>query len=130
MAGELILIIEDNDKNLKLVRDVLQFNGYETAEAMTAEDGLVLARSRHPALILLDIQLPGIDGFAALRQLRADPITTSTPVIAVTASAMEQDRQKILAAGFDGYMTKPINIKQFTEEIRIVLVGLNTDSYG
>jgi two-component system, cell cycle response regulator DivK len=130
MAGELILIIEDNDKNLKLVRDVLQFNGYETAEAMTAEDGLVLARSRHPALILMDIQLPGMDGFAALRQLRADPITTSTPVIAVTASAMEQDRQKILAAGFDGYMTKPINIKQFTEEIRIVLVGLNTDSYG
>jgi two-component system cell cycle response regulator DivK len=130
MAGELILIVEDNDKNLKLVRDVLQFNGYETAEAMTAEDGLVLARSRHPALILMDIQLPGMDGFAALRQLRADPITTSTPVIAVTASAMEQDRQKILAAGFDGYMTKPINIKQFTEEIRIVLVGLNTDSYG
>ena len=110
MAGELILIIEDNDKNLKLVH-VLQFNGYETAEAMTAEDGLVLARSRHPALILLDIQLPGMDGFAALRQLRADPITMSTPVIAVTASAMEQDRQKILAAGFDGYMTKPINGK-------------------
>ena len=130
MAGELILIIEDNDKNLKLVRDVLQFNGYKTAEAMTAEDGLVLARSRHPALILLDIQLPGMDGFAALRQLRADPIMMSTPVIAVTASVMEQDRQKILAAGFDGYMTKPINIKQFTEEIRIVLVGHNTDSYG
>jgi len=130
MAGELILIIEDNEKNLKLVRDVLQFNGYETAEAMTAEDGLVLARSRHPALILLDIQLPGMDGFAALRQLRADPITKSTPVIAVTASAMEQDRQKILAAGFDGYMTKPINVKQFIEEIRVVLVGLNRDSYG
>ena len=130
MAGELILIIEDNDKNLKLVRDVLQFNGYQTAEAMTAEDGLVLARSQHPALILLDIQLPGMDGFAALRQLRADPITKSTPVIAVTASAMEQDRQKILAAGFDGYMTKPINVKKFTEEIRTVLVGHNRDSYG
>jgi two-component system cell cycle response regulator DivK len=121
MAGELILIVEDNDKNLKLVRDVLQFNGYQTAEAMTAEDGLVLARSKHPALILLDIQLPGMDGFAALRQLRADPITKSTPVIAVTASAMEQDRQNILAAGFDGYMTKPINVKKFTEEIRTVL---------
>jgi two-component system cell cycle response regulator DivK len=121
MAGELILIIEDNDKNLKLVRDVLQFNGYETAEAMTAEDGLVLARSQHPALILLDIQLPGMDGFAALLQLRADPITKSTPVMAVTASAMEQDRQKILEAGFDGYMTKPINVKKFTEEIRTVM---------
>ena len=123
MAGELILIIEDNDKNLKLVRDVLQFNAYETAEAMTAEDGLVLARSQHPALILLDIQLPGMDGFAALRQLRADPITKSTPVMAVTASAMEQDRQKILEAGFDGYMTKPINVKKFTEEIRTVLAS-------
>jgi len=123
MAGELILIIEDNDKNLKLVRDVLQFNGYQTAEAMTAEDGLILARSQHPALILLDIQLPGMDGFAALRQLRADPITKSTRVMAVTASAMEQDRQKILEAGFDGYMTKPINVKKFTEEIRTVLAS-------
>ena len=123
MAGELILIIEDNDKNLKLVRDVLRFNDYETAEAMTAEDGLVLARSQHPALILLDIQLPGMDGFAALRQLRADPITKSISVMAVTASAMEQDRQKILKAGFDGYMTKPINVKKFTEEIRTVLAS-------
>ena len=117
----MILIIEDNDKNLKLVRDVLQFNGYETAEAMTAEDGLVLARSQQPVLILMDIQLPGMDGFAALRQLRSDPITKTTPVIAVTASAMERDRQKILEAGFDGYMTKPIHVKEFAEEIRTVL---------
>jgi two-component system cell cycle response regulator DivK len=121
MAGELILIIEDNDKNLKLVRDVLQFNGYRTAEAITAEDGLVLARSQHPALVLLDIQLPGMDGFAALRELRADPITKSIPVMAVTASAMERDRQKILEAGFDGYMTKPIQVKEFAKEIRIML---------
>ncbi len=121
MAGEVILIIEDNEKNMKLVRDVLQFNGYETAEATTAEEGLVLARSQHPALILLDIQLPSMDGFAALRQLRADPITKRTPVIAVTASVMERDRQKILEAGFDGYMTKPIHIKEFAEEIRTVL---------
>jgi two-component system cell cycle response regulator DivK len=121
MAGELILIIEDNDKNLKLVRDVLQFNGYQTAEAITAEDGLVLARSQHPALVLLDIQLPGMDGFAALRELRADPITKSTPVIAVTASAMERDREKILEAGFDGYMTKPIQVKEFSKEIRTML---------
>jgi len=121
MAGELILIIEDNDKNLKLVRDVLQFNGYRTAEAITAEDGLVLARSQHPALVLLDIQLPGMDGFAALRELRADPITKGTPVMAVTASAMERDRQKILKAGFDGYMTKPIQVNKFAEEIRTML---------
>lgn len=121
MTGELILIIEDNDKNLKLVRDVLRFNGYETAEAMTAEDGLLLARSQRPVLILMDIQLPGMDGFAALRRLRADPITKSILVIAVTASAMERDRQKILEAGFDGYMTKPIQVKTFVEEIRTVL---------
>jgi two-component system, cell cycle response regulator DivK len=121
MAGELILIIEDNDKNLKLVRDVLQFNGYTTAEAMTAEEGLLLARSQQPVLILMDIQLPGIDGFAALRQLRADPITKFMLVVAVTASAMERDRQKILEAGFDGYITKPIQVKAFVEEIRIVL---------
>lgn len=121
MAGELILIIEDNEKNLKLVRDVLQFNGYETAEATTAEDGLVLARSQRPVLILMDIHLPGMDGFAALRQLRADPITKATLVIAVTASAMERDRQRILEAGFDGYISKPLQVKTFTEEIRTVL---------
>jgi two-component system, cell cycle response regulator DivK len=121
MAGELILIIEDNAKNLKLVRDVLQFNGYRTAEAITAEDGLVLARSQNPALVLLDIQLPGMDGFAALRELRADPITKGIPVMAVTASAMERDRQKILEAGFDGYMTKPIQVKEFAKEIRTML---------
>jgi CheY-like chemotaxis protein len=121
MAGELILIIEDNAKNLKLVRDVLQFNGYRTAEAETAEDGLILARTQHPALVLLDIQLPGMDGFAALRELRADPITKGTPVMAVTASAMERDRQKILEAGFDGYMTKPIQVKEFAKEIRTML---------
>ncbi|MFO0700575.1 MAG: response regulator [Nitrospira sp.] len=121
MAGELILIIEDNEKNLKLVRDVLQFNGYETAEAMTAEDGLVLARSQQPVLILMDIQLPGMDGFDALRQLRADPITKFALVIAVTASAMERDRQKILEAGFDGYVAKPIQVKTFVEEIRTIL---------
>ena len=123
MAGELILIVEDNDKNLKLVRDVLQFNGYKTAEAMTAEDGLELARSQQPALILMDIQLPGMDGFDALRQLRADPITKTTPVIAVTASAMERDRQKIIEAGFDGYMTKPIQVKEFGEEVRKMLAN-------
>jgi len=121
MAGELVLIIEDNDKNFKLIRDVLRFNGYQTAEAMTGEDGLALARSQPPALILLDIHLPGMDGFATIRQLRADPITKSIFVMAVTASAMDRDRQEILEAGFDAYMAKPINIKRFVEEIRTVL---------
>ena len=123
MAGELVLIIEDNEKNLKLIRDVLRFNGYQTAEAMTAEEGLALARSQPPALVLLDIHLPGMDGFATLQQLRADPITKSIFVMAVTASAMERDQQEILKAGFDAYMAKPINIKRLIEEIRTALAS-------
>ncbi len=121
MAGELILIVEDNDKNRKLVRDVLQFHGYRTAEAETGEDGVRLAKEFLPALILLDIQLPGIDGIESLRLLRADDSTRAIPVIAVTASAMMQDRQKILAAGFDGYQSKPINLKEFVAAVRLML---------
>jgi two-component system cell cycle response regulator DivK len=118
MAGELILIVEDNDKNRKLVRDVLQHKGYVTVEAESGEDGVRLARERRPALVLMDIQLPGIDGIAALGQLRADPLTRGIPVIAVTASVMTHDRQKIMAAGFDGYQPKPIRVKDFLEAVR------------
>ena len=121
MANELILIVEDNEKNLKLVRDVLQFKGYQTIEAGTGEDGVRLAKERHPALVLMDIQLPGIDGITALGQLRADAGTRAIPVIAVTASAMTHDRQKIMAAGFDGYQTKPIKVKEFVEAVRAML---------
>ena len=121
MAGELILIVEDNEKNRKLVRDVLQFNSYKTVEAVTAEDGIQLARAEKPDLILMDIQLPGMDGITALGHLRADPATKWIRVIAVTASAMTQDRQKILAAGFDGYQTKPINVKEFMGAVRQAL---------
>jgi two-component system cell cycle response regulator DivK len=121
MAGELILIIEDNEKNRRLVRDVLQFKGYQTIETETGEEGVELARSRQPALVLMDIQLPGIDGITALRQLRDDPITRAIRVMAVTASAMTQDRQKILSAGFDGYQSKPINVKAFLEAVQEVL---------
>jgi len=121
MANELILIIEDNEKNLKLVRDVLQYKGYQTIEAGTGEDGVRLARERGPALILMDIQLPGIDGITALGQLRADPATHAIPVIAVTASAMTQDRKKIMAAGFDGYQTKPIKVREFMDAVRETL---------
>lgn len=118
MAGELILIVEDNDKNLKLTRDVLQFKGYRTLEAGTAEAGLALAQAQQPNLILMDIQLPGVDGITALRQLRADPRTASIPVIALTAFAMKDDRERFLAAGFDGYLDKPINVKEFPEQVR------------
>jgi two-component system, cell cycle response regulator DivK len=117
----LVLIIEDNDKNLKLVRDVLRVKGYATIEATTAEDGIVLARDRKPDLILMDIQLPGMNGIDALRVLRADPATATIPAIAVTASVMQQDRNLITDAGFDGYVGKPINLKEFLDAVRTTL---------
>ena len=116
-----ILVVDDTPVNLKLVSDVLQFKGYQTIEAGTGEDGVRLAKERHPALVLMDIQLPGIDGITALGQLRADAATRGIPVIAVTASAMTHDRQKIMAAGFDGYQTKPIRLKEFLDAVRVML---------
>jgi two-component system cell cycle response regulator DivK len=118
MPGELILIVEDNEKNLKLARDLLQFKGFRTLEAEDAEKGLELARANVPDLILMDIQLPGMDGVAALGQLKAEPSTASIPVIALTAFAMKDDRQRFLGAGFDGYLVKPIDIKQFPDQVR------------
>ena len=121
MANELILIVEDNPKNLKLVRDTLQVKGYRTIEAATGEEGVQLARDEQPALVLMDIQLPGISGVEAFRQLRADPSTRAIPVIAVTASVMAQERQKVMAAGFDGFQGKPISVRELLETIREVL---------
>jgi CheY-like chemotaxis protein len=121
MAGELILIIEDNEKNRKLARDVLQVKGYRAIESETAEEGIELALAQSPALILMDIQLPGIDGITALKQLRAEPKTQSIPVMAITASAMTHNRQTMLAEGFDGYQTKPISLKDFLGEVERVL---------
>jgi len=123
MARELILIVEDNEKNRKLVRDVLQVKGYQTIESETAEEGIKLAPDKAPALILMDIQLPEIDGITALKQLRADPNTKSIPVIAITASAMTHNRQTMLAEGFDGYQTKPISLKDFLGEVEKVLAA-------
>jgi two-component system, cell cycle response regulator DivK len=123
MAGELILIIEDNEKNRKLVRDVLQVKGYKTIESETAEDGLKLALDKSPALVLMDIQLPGMDGITALKQLRANPQTKSVPVIAITASTMTNNRQAMLAEGFDGYQSKPISVKEFLGELERVLAS-------
>ena len=121
MANELILIVEDNPKNLKLVRDSLQVKGYQTIETDTGEEGVRLARERRPALILMDIQLPGINGVEALRQLRADPMTSAIPVIAVTASVMTDDRTRIMAAGFDGFHGKPISVRQLLATVREIL---------
>jgi len=114
----LILIVEDNEKNMKLVRDVLQVKGYQTLEAGTAEDGIRLANERKPDLVLMDIQLPGMNGIEALGVLRADAATAEIPVIAVTASVMQQDRKLITEAGFDGYIGKPINLKEFLATVR------------
>ena len=121
MANELILIVEDNPKNLKLVRDTLQVKGYQTLEAETGEEGVRLAHERHPALVLMDIQLPGISGIEALHQLRADPVTSATPVIAITASVMAQGRTRVMAAGFDGFQGKPISIKELLGTVREIL---------
>ena len=118
MAGELILIVEDNEKNRKLERDILQFHGYRTVEAETGEDGVTLAQASPPALILMDIQLPGIDGYAALEQIRGNRATTHIPVIALTAFAMDGDRDRVLSSGFDGYMEKPISVRDFPTEVR------------
>jgi two-component system cell cycle response regulator DivK len=121
VANELILIVEDNPRNLKLLRDTLQVKGYQTIEAGTGEDGVRVARERQPALVLMDIQLPGISGIQALGQLRADPTTRAIPVIAVTASVMAQERQKVMAAGFDGFQGKPISVRELLETIRAIL---------
>jgi two-component system cell cycle response regulator DivK len=109
----LVLIVEDNEKNLKLVRDVLQAKGFKTVEAESAEDGLRIAYERKPDLILMDIQLPGMSGIEALRALRADEATKSIPVLAISASVMQQDRRQITDAGFDGFIEKPINLRDF-----------------
>lgn len=117
MANELVLIVEDNDKSRKLARDVLRAKGYRTLDTDNAEEGIRLARERGPALILMDLHLPGIDGIEALGRLRSDPETQRIPVLAVTASAMTEDRQKIVAAGFDGLQTKPIHLKDFVQAV-------------
>ena len=117
MAGELILIVEDNEKNRKLVRDILQFHGYRTVEVDNAEEGIRLAQATRPPSSPWIYKLPGMNGIEALRHLRTDPRTRAIPVIAVTASVMTQDRQKIMAAGFDGYQAKPIEVTQFVAAV-------------
>lgn len=121
MSGPLILVVEDNPLNAKLMRDVLRSRGYEVVETTTAEEGIELARSRQPACVLMDIQLPGMDGIAALGELKKDAATRDIPVIAVTASAMPMERREIMAAGFDGYQSKPLSVKVLTAELAEVL---------
>jgi two-component system cell cycle response regulator DivK len=105
-----ILLVEDNEKNMKLLRDVLTAKGYRVVEATSGEDAVARALADEPQLVLMDVQLPGIDGVEALRRVRADARTARIPVVALTAQAMDGDRERFLAAGFDGYLSKPVDI--------------------
>jgi len=119
----LVLIVEDNEKNMKLARDILQAKGYQTVEAETGEAGVKLAKERKPDLVLMDIQLPGINGIEAFRQLRAESATAKIPVVALTASVTPTDRSQIAAAGFDAFISKPISLKEFVETVKRLVEG-------
>jgi two-component system cell cycle response regulator DivK len=118
VLGKRVLIVEDNEKNMKLFRDVLQATGYSTLEATTGEEAIELSLSRAPALVLMDVQLPGIDGVEALERLRQNERTASIPVLALTAQAMSGDRERFLDAGFDGYLAKPVDVGELIEAVR------------
>jgi two-component system, cell cycle response regulator DivK len=117
MASRRVLIAEDNEKSMKLFRDVLQLKGYETLEATTGERTVELATRHCPSLVLMDIQLDGMDGLTALRLLREDRRTASTPIVAVTAQAMAGDRERFLDAGFDDYISKPVNVRELVATV-------------
>ena len=118
MTDERILVVEDNEKNMKLFRDVLVATGYRTLEATTGREAVEVASEHMPDLVLRDIQLPDLDGLQALQRLRADARTAKIPIIALTAQAMQGDRERFLAAGFDGYMSKPVNVHDLIETVR------------
>lgn len=128
MTHDLILVVEDDVKSRKLVHDLLEHAGYRIAEAAAGDDGVRLAKELRPALIVMDIQLPRLDGIAALQQIRADATTRSIPVLAVTASAMPGERVKIGAAGFDGYQRKPIDVHEFVGAVRALLATRPRDA--
>ncbi len=116
-AGRLILIVEDNEKNMKLARDVLQFHGFRTVETVNGEDAVVMAREHQPDLILMDISLPGIDGVEATRQLKGEPSTATIPIVALTASVLQADRARFDEAGFAGLIAKPIDVLTFPAQV-------------
>jgi two-component system cell cycle response regulator DivK len=118
VPGQQVLLVEDNEKSMKLFRDVLHATGYATLEASTAEEAVALALAHLPALVLMDVQLPGMSGVEALAQLRQDERTSSIPVLALTAQAMRGDRERFLDAGFDGYLSKPVDITELIETVR------------
>ena len=113
-----VLLVEDNARNLKLARDVLEHAGFTVTAVTSGEEALPAARAAVPDVILMDLQLPGIDGHAALSRLRADPVTAGIPVVAVSAFAMQSDRERALGSGFDGYLMKPISVREFPDQVR------------
>ena len=125
MTGHAILVIEDNLLNLELTTDLLEANGFVVASAQSAEDGLRLARELSPDLVLMDFSLPGMDGLSATRQLKADPATRHLTVVAFTANAMKGDEETALAAGCDGYLTKPINTRTFVATVTKFIASAN-----
>ena len=127
MTRARVLVVEDNELNLKLVRDVLEFAGYEIVSAMTGEDGLELARSSPPDLVLMDLQLPGIDGTETLLRLRDGVLPASVPIVAVSAFAMAQDMDDAGKAGFDGYLQKPISARALPGQVAEYLAGGRRD---
>jgi two-component system, cell cycle response regulator DivK len=118
VTGERVLVVEDNEKNMKLFREVLVASGYRTLEATTAGEAIDMASEQTPDLVLMDIQLPDLDGVEALRRLRADARTATIPVVALTAQAMQGDRERFLASGFDGYVSKPVNVRDLIATVR------------
>ena len=128
MPGRRILVVEDNALNLKLVRDVLTVSGYEVLAAPSGEEGVALAQTWEPDLVLMDIQLPGIDGYEALRMLRLNPLLDSVPVVAVTAFAMREDEERAASAGFDGYLGKPISVRALPSQVHEFLSNGRADA--
>ena len=118
VAGELILIVDDNAQNRKLARDVLEFAGFRTLEATGGVEGVEMALEQQPDLVLMDIRMPDLGGVEALRLLREDPRAADTPIVALTSSTMRGDEERFLAEGFDGYMQKPISVREFPDQVR------------
>lgn len=124
-SPETILIVEDNPLNLELATDLLIAAGYSIRQARTGEEGLRSARENPPALILMDLRMPGMDGYAALRGLKADPRTARIPTVALTAQAMKKDEEAVRQAGFDGYIAKPIDTRTFCQTVARLLASAN-----
>jgi CheY-like chemotaxis protein len=118
MTGERVLVVEDNEKNMKLFRDVLVATGYRTLEATTGGEAVDMASEHTPDLVLMDIQLPDLDGVQALHRLRENERTATIPIVALTAQAMHGDRERFLAEGFDGYMSKPVDVRELIAIVR------------